>query len=280
MQLPVQSGSRRWTVPAPWNEQSLTESTLCSSPISYSAAKWAQFNPNWDSGTVPQEEAWRGQQLSPRWQLLITGESWFGSAPSWAQGTFTPSTLLFRQIWPKLPHNFESYWVDALKERQAAHSQEPHFLRLTSCKQAASLLPAVHLWPPCPSSSSSPPSVPIQTLKVSRPVWEWWRARSRNRSCWKLTLFFFFKGLFLSWILSQTRLRAWLHNAYVSTRKPSNEHPWGGQDRCLRYPRHLNELVKQQPPDSRLKSHRASVNWGWHIKNQKNKTRNSYTQVT
>lgn len=91
---------------------------------------------------------------------------------------------------------------------------------------------------------------------------------------------FFFKGLFLTWILSQTRLRAWLHNAYVSTRKPSNEHPWGGQDRCHRYPRHLNELVKQQPPDSRLKSHRASVNWGWHIKNQKNKTRNSYTQVT
>lgn len=109
----------------------------------------------------------------------------------WAQGTLTPSTLLFRQIWPELPHNFGSYWAIALRETQAEHWQELHLLRLTSYKQAASLLPAVH-WPPCPSCSSSPPSVPVQTLTLSRPVWEWWQARSRNRSCWKLTFFFFF----------------------------------------------------------------------------------------
>lgn len=79
----------------------------------------------------------------------------------WAQGTFTPSTLRFRQIWPKLPHNFGSYWADALKERQAAQSQESHFLRLISYKQAAPLLSAVHPWPPFPSCPSSPPSVPV-----------------------------------------------------------------------------------------------------------------------
>lgn len=146
---------------------------------------------------MPQEEAWRGQQLSPRWQLFINwGELIWVCLPNtinrWAQRTFTPSTLLFRQIWPKLPHNFGSYWANALKEGQAVHSQEPHFLRLTSYKQAASLLPGVHPWPPCPSCSSSPPSVPVQTLTLSRPAWEWWRARSRNRSCWN---FFFFSGI-------------------------------------------------------------------------------------
>lgn len=159
---------------------------------SWHSAKWAAFNPNWGSRTASQEEAWWGQQLSCWWQLSSTGEKWFGSVcqPPRIAELGAPShlqMLLFRQIWPKLPHSFGSYCkcsrTDRPKERQGHGSPISLGGRHTSrqrpwCQQRP--------WPPRP--------VPVWTLMLSRLVWEWWWARSGNRSCWKHTFFFFFWG--------------------------------------------------------------------------------------
>lgn len=196
MQLPVQSGSRRWMVPAPWNEQLLEErSILLFSHLVFNS--W----PHSKMGTIQPKLghcdcATRGGLTRSAAGPQRTTFHQLGRVDL---GLPTRHHKLLRSgdlhpfntaLQANLAKTASQLWK-LLKERQA-------FLRLTSYKQAASLLPAVHPWPPCPSCASSPPSVPVQTLTLSRPAWEWWRVRSRNRSCWKLTFFkfFFFRDYF------------------------------------------------------------------------------------
>lgn len=76
-----------------------------------------------------------------------------------------------------------------------------------------------HPWPPPPGCSSPPLPVPVQTLMLSRLVWEWWWDRSRNRSCWKHTFFFlgiiFHLDLFPDLAQSMTTQRLCQHKEVI-----------------------------------------------------------------
>lgn len=119
--------------------------------------------------------------------------------PRWAQGVFTTFKRCFSGIFGQNCHTALEVTgsaarpMDSRKDKQHTHESSissgwRHGSRQHPCCQQ-------HPWPPPPGCSSPPLPVPVQTLMLSRLVWEWWWDRSRNRSCWKHTFFFFFLGI-------------------------------------------------------------------------------------